>query len=242
MKVWFYLVPQTCIHTRHTDWFTRISFLIHLSFPLTHLQCRGLARLDWRVPPASCLSKGCSSALSEMPFLPAGLSDSCSNKDVCVLCVCAYVFAYVDAYGFVCGWLYLYSVWACLRLLLSLSRLMSRLRSCCRKPGFGQMSLCGLTAATASCSLRPSTIIKKASTKVADRLTPIKQCTNTRPGIEMINITLNTIYRYIMLLKSICLLPGLFFFFFCTFVILKCFKSSSVFKLWFHSLLPGMKK
>lgn len=214
MKVWFYLVPQTCIHTRHTDWFTRISFLIHLSFPLTHLQCRGLARLDWRVPPASCLSKGCSSALSEMPFLPAGLSDSCSNKDVCVLCVCAYVFAYVDAYGFVCDWLYLYSVWACLRLLLSLSRLMSRLRSCCRKPGFGQMSLCGLTAATASCSLRPSTIIKKASTKVADRLTPIKQCTNTRPGIEMINITLNTIYRYIMLLKSICLLPGLFFFFF----------------------------
>ena len=99
------------------------------------------------------------------------------------ICVSVYLWVYADTNGFgVSECLY----WAlgCLFLLLSLSRLMSRLRSCCRKPELGQMSLCSLTTATASCSLRSSAIIRKASTKVAERLTPIRQCTNTRPGTE----------------------------------------------------------
>lgn len=131
------------------------------------------------MPPASCSSREVASALSEMVFPPPEwLSNLCSDKHVCV-CLCAYV----DVYGFVCVCLCLYSIWACCcLLLLSLSRLMSRRRSCCRKPGLGQMSLCGLTAATASCSLRPSIIIRKARTSVAERLTPIRQWTNTRPS------------------------------------------------------------
>ena len=68
---------------------------------------------------------------------------------------------------------------------LSLSRPMWRLQSCIRKHWLGQTSMCGLTAATASCRLRPSAIIRKASTNVAERLTPIRQWTNTRPGIVM---------------------------------------------------------
>lgn len=97
------------------------------------------------------------------------------NLSACMhMCVCACACPYVHV-----GCFHLhasfYGVWDCLCLLLCLSRLMSRLRSCCRKPGLGKMSLCGLTAATASRSVRPSKIIRKASTSVAERLTPIRQ-------------------------------------------------------------------
>lgn len=58
---------------------------------------------------------------------------------------------------------------------------MSRCRSWLRKPGLGQMSLCCRTALTASIRVRSSQIMRKANTRVAERLTPIRQWTNTLP-------------------------------------------------------------
>lgn len=146
------------------------SWSVFYLFPLTHPQCTGSARRGRQMPPASCCSKAFPSALSEMEFPSPVPSYLCSNRRVCNLCVRDLVWTCACLYD-VC-------------LLLSLSRLLSRLRSCCRNPELGQMSLWDLTAATASCSCRPSQIIKKASTNVAERLTPIRQWTRTRPRTE----------------------------------------------------------
>lgn len=160
---------------------TEIQTCLIVFLLLTHLRCTGWATLDRQVPVVSCSSREFLSVLPVMVFPLRGLNDLCSNKNVCV-CACAYLDVYVCA--FIC--MYLYGVRDRPCLLLCLSRLMSRLRSCCRKPWLGQMSLCVLTAATASRRVRPSTIIRKASTSVAERLTPIRQWTNTRPGTGIV--------------------------------------------------------
>lgn len=180
-------MPRTCRHICGLNYF-KVFFCQHLQLlvailPLTHLQCTSWARLGWQVPLVSCLSREFVSAESVMVFLPPQMIDLCGIKEVSV-----HIFLMLTMCVCVCEIESLYSVWACRRLLLSLSRLMSRPRSCCRNPGLGQMSLCGLTATTASRSVKPSTIIRKASTKVAERLTPIRQWTNTRPGKGTIDI------------------------------------------------------
>lgn len=109
-----------------------------------------------------------------MVLAPLVQIDLCGSKDACMSALMPFSVCVCFLYGVCPRW----------RLLLSLSRLVSRMRSCCRKPGLGQMSLWGLTAATASRSVRPSTIIRKANTNVADRLTPIRQWTSTLPGTE----------------------------------------------------------
>lgn len=64
---------------------------------------------------------------------------------------------------------------------LSSLNLMSSSRSWLRNPVFGQMSLWEPTVFRASTSVMFSWIIRKASTNVAERLTPMAQWTNTLP-------------------------------------------------------------
>lgn len=121
--------------TGHVENFIQInsrSFKFGLVFFfLTHLQCRAVARLDWQLSLVFCSPRQFVSALGEIAFLPhpPGLTALCSDTYcMCVLlCVCVMFFVLVGVY----------SVFGCRCLLLSLSRLISRLRSCCRKPGLG---------------------------------------------------------------------------------------------------------
>lgn len=83
-------------HTPHRNYFYN-NLRCYVCFLLTHLQCTALARLDWQLPRASCLSREFASAHSKMVFPPLWLSDICSNTDA-YMCLCAYV----DVYGFVC--------------------------------------------------------------------------------------------------------------------------------------------
>lgn len=80
-----------------------------------------------------------------------------------------------------CYQVFSYNLQASSFFFLSRTRLMSRCRSWLRKPGLGQMSLCSRTALMASIRVRSSQIMRKANTRVAERLTPIRQWTNTLP-------------------------------------------------------------
>lgn len=59
---------------------------------------------------------------------------------------------------------------------------LSRTWSCRRKPELGQILRWACTAWMASTSVMFSQIMRKARTTVAERLTPIAQCTSTRPA------------------------------------------------------------
>lgn len=59
---------------------------------------------------------------------------------------------------------------------------LSRTWSCRRKPELGQISRCACTVWMASTSVMFSQIMRKARTTVAERLTPMAQCTSTRPA------------------------------------------------------------
>lgn len=58
---------------------------------------------------------------------------------------------------------------------------LSRTWSCRRKPELGQISRWACTVWMASTSVMFSQIMRKARTTVAERLTPMAQCTSTRP-------------------------------------------------------------
>ncbi|KAJ8361633.1 hypothetical protein SKAU_G00181580 [Synaphobranchus kaupii] len=61
----------------------------------------------------------------------------------------------------------------------SAAKVVSKCLSCSKNPSLGQMCLWRRTVLTASSSVRFSQIMRKASTRVAERLTPIAQWTNT---------------------------------------------------------------